>query len=72
MTGRIEPDWLFLLIKNQKAVMIGCWLVNVIYRNSLYFIRPKQSDYEKIAEMVDKCADLVQELGILQGPLFKL
>lgn len=52
--------------------MIGCWLVNVIYRNSLYFIRHKQSDYEKIAEMVDKCADLVQELGILQGPLFKL
>lgn len=52
--------------------MIGCWLVNVIYRNSLYFIRPKQSDYEKIAEMVDKCADLVKKLGILQGPLFKL
>ena len=52
--------------------MIGRWLVNVIYRNSLYFIRPEQSEYKKIAEMVDKYANLVQELETLQGPRFKL
>lgn len=52
--------------------MIGRWKLNVIYCNSLYFIRPEQSDYEKIAEMVDKYADLVQELETLQGPQFKL
>lgn len=63
MTGRIEPDWSFLLL---EGFMIGRWLVNVIYRNSLYFIRSKQSDYEKIEEMVDKSADLVQKLGFLQ------
>ena len=52
--------------------MIGCWLVNVIYRNSLYFIRPEQSDCKKMAEMGDKYADLIQELEILQGLRIKL
>lgn len=47
-------------------------LVNVIYRNSLYFIRPEQSDCKKMAEMGDKYADLIQELEILQGPRIKL
>ena len=54
----------------------GCYdraLISKRYlSNSLYFIRPEQSDYEKIAEMVDEYADLVQELETLQGPLFKL
>ena len=52
--------------------MIGRWLVNVIYRNSLYFIHPEQSEYKKIAEMVDKYANLVQELETLQGLRIKL
>lgn len=71
MTGRIEPDWSFLFQKLE-----GCYdraLVSKrIYRDSLYFIYPEQSDYKKMSEVGDKYADLVQELEILQGPLIKL
>ena len=52
--------------------MIGRWLVNVIYRNSLYFIRPEQCEYKKMAKVVDKYAVLIQELETLQGLRIKL
>ena len=52
--------------------MIGRWLVNVIYRNSLYFICPEQSNYKKMSEIGDKYAVLIQELETLQGLRIKL
>lgn len=51
--------------------MIGRWLVNVIYRNSLYFICSKNR-LRKMAKVVDKYAVLIQELETLQGLRIKL